>query len=323
MLTAWIIFFTLVLGLLALDLFVFHRTAHEVKMKEALGWSAFWITLSLIFNGFIYILYEKGLFGLQAASPEVPDGRTAAILFFTGYIIEKSLSVDNVFVIALIFSFFQVPLRFQHRVLFWGILGALIMRGIMIGLGAALITRFHWILYIFGALLLVTAGRMLFGSGEPDPATHPLVRLIRRFVPLSDEYDGQKLITKVSGKTMLTPLGLCLIVIESMDLMFAIDSVPAVFAVTQDAYIVFTCNVFAVLGLRALYFALAGVVEKFHYLKMSLAVLLALIGVKMLLKDILHTIPNITLYTLGAIALILGTGIVASLVRARRLSQQS
>jgi tellurite resistance protein TerC len=252
-----------------------------------------------------------------------PDGRAAAVMFLTGYVLEKSLSVDNVFVMAVIFSYFGVPAVSQHRVLFWGILGALVLRGAMILLGSVLIARFHWVLYIFGALLIFTAAKMLLVRQEPDPKNTWLVRLARRLFPVTDGFVGQRFAVRVNGQWMLTPLALALAAVESTDLLFAVDSVPAIFAITEDPFLVFTSNVFAILGLRSLYFALAGIMDRFYYLKLSLVVLLALVGVKMLLKDWLHAVPGLTYYTLGAIAVVLGAGVLASLVRARRLEAEA
>ena len=318
MLLLWVLFLAVVTALLLLDLFVFHRKAHVVSIREALILSAFWIALALSFMVFVYFAYENHWFGLQIPDDD-HDGADAVILFFTGYLIEKSLSIDNIFVIAIVFSFFGIPAVYQHRILFWGIFGALVTRGVMIGIGTLLIERFQWLLYVFGAILILTAVRMFSHKAEPDPTKNPIVRLARRFFPVTDEISGDHFTLVRDGKRMLTPLALALIVVEATDIMFAIDSIPAIFAITADPFLVFTCNVFAMLGLRSLYFALAGILDKFHYLKISLAALLALIGVKMIMKDVLHVIPYLTYYTLGAIALILGTGVVASLIRARRL----
>lgn len=422
MIWVWIGFLVVVLILLALDLGVFHRKAHVVRIKEALLWSAFWIFLSLLFNVFVYFGYENHWMGLGLAPDgsvkldpldKVPlEGHTAAVKFLTGYTLEKSLSVDNIFVIALVFSFFGIPGKYQHRVLFWGILGALIMRGVMIGLGSVLIARFHWILYVFGAFLIFTAIKMIWSDEDPDPQNNRLVRWARRLFPITHELHGQRFLLKVPisrevpdqarivpqpatpdveainepldederaedaeeaaagsasagapdaappvsamGKNekledqegreledvgdakpdtrgvpsrwMLTPLALALIVVEGTDLIFAVDSIPAIFAITADPFLVFTSNVCAILGLRALYFALAGILDKFHYLKLALALVLGLVGVKMLIADWLkETFPFLkghvlSFLTLGMIALILGGGVVASLVRARRES---
>lgn len=315
----WTLFILFVMGMLFLDLLVFHRKAHVVRVREALVLSAVWIGMSMTFNVLIYFIYENHWFGFNLDEVE-PDGRIAAVLWFTGYVIEKSLSVDNIFVIAMIFTYFRIPPKYQHRVLFWGIFGALLLRGLMIGLGTVLIRRFDWMLYVFGVILILTAARMLFTSDEPDPARNPMIRLARKIFPVTTDLNAEHFTTRENGALMLTPLALALVVVEASDIMFAVDSIPAIFAITDDPFLVFTCNVFAILGLRSLYFALAGIMDKFHYLKISLAVLLALIGVKMLLKEFLHDIPHITYYTLGGIAFILGVGVFASIVRARRLA---
>src|SRR5688572_8247322 len=285
----YVFFVAFVVAMLLLDLFVFHRKAHVVKVKEALILSAFWIALSLMFNVLVYFIYENHWFGFGIHS-DAHDGKTAALLWFTGYVIEKSLSVDNIFVIAMVFTYFHIPAKYQHRVLFWGIFGALLLRGLMIGLGTVLIQRFDWMLYVFGVILIITAIRMLFQNEEPDPSKNPVMRLTRKFFPVTHELNGEHFTLVQNGVRMLTPLALALVVVEATDVMFAIDSIPAIFAITSDPFLVFTCNVFAILGLRSLYFALAGVMDKFYYLKFSLAVLLALIGVKMLLKDVLHAV---------------------------------
>ncbi len=321
----WIGFIVLVLLLLALDLGVFHRRSHVVRVREALMLSAFWIALALAFIVFIYFAYENHWAGL-GLRPDVIDGvpnngHRAAVKYFTGYVLEKSLSVDNIFVIALVFSYFGVAAKYQHRVLYWGILGALMMRGAMIGGGSLLIARFHWVLYLLGAFLILTALKMVFSKDEPDPTNNAAVRLARRIFPITPEFHDRHFLVKVGGRHMLTPLALALIVVETTDLIFAVDSIPAIFAITGDPFLVFTSNVFAILGLRALYFALAGIMDKFYYLKLSLAVILALVGAKMLLADWLkHAFgPSIMFYLLGLIALILAIGVVASIIRARHL----
>jgi tellurite resistance protein TerC len=313
----WIGFIVLVLLLLTVDLSVFHRKARVAAVPEALAWSGLWISLALLFNVFVYFLYEHQWYGLGIPGGE-PSGRAAAVNFFTGYIVEKSLSVDNIFVIALIFSYFGVPALYQHRLLFWGVLGALVMRGAMIIAGAALIKKFDWILYVFGAFLVATAVRMLLARHEIDPKNNLLVRAARRLFPVTEGFAGSRFVVRSDGRLLLTPLALALLAVESADAIFAIDSVPAVFAITLDPFIVFTSNIFAVLGLRSLFFALAGVLDRFRYLKLSLAVLLALVGAKMLLKDLLKGVPGLTYYTLGVIALVLTAGIVASLVSPER-----
>ena len=321
MLLIWTGFILFILALLALDLGVFNRKAHVISVKEALGWSALWIALGLAFSVFVYFSYENHWLGIgqkiDAVDGIVNDGRTATIKYLTGYVIEKSLSVDNIFVIALIFSYFAVPAIYQHRVLFWGILGALIMRGVMIGVGATLIARFHWILYLFGAFLIVTAVKMLLmKTDHAEPGRNPIVRLTRRLFRVTDQYHEHHFI--VGGA--LTPLALALIVVETTDVVFAVDSIPAIFAITADPFLVFTSNVFAILGLRSLYFALAGMMNKFRYLKVSLAIVLAVVGVKMLAADWFKAAlgKNFNFYLLGMIFLILAAGIIASRLRASR-----
>lgn len=268
--TAWHYagFIAAVLAFLALDLGVFHRVAHVVKFREALAWTGLWFVLAMAFAGLI--------------KASRPPGE--AIEFITGYIIELSLSMDNVFVIALIFAYFRVPLAQQHRVLFWGILGALLMRGVMIGAGAALIQQFHWLLYVMGAFLVYTGVKMLFADEEGvHPEQNLFIKLARRLFPVTLAFDGDRFVTRLDGRTALTPLALVLVMVETTDLIFAVDSIPAIFAVTQKPFIIFTSNVFAILGLRSLYFVLAGAIGFFRYLKMGLSTVLVFIGVKMLL----------------------------------------
>ncbi|HMB23666.1 MAG: TerC family protein [Chloroflexota bacterium] len=307
----WIGFNLFVLAMLALDLGVFHRKAHKVSIKEAAIWSVVWITLALVFNIGLYFFWDR----LSPASTYTNS--EAALAFFTGYLIEKSLSVDNIFVFVLIFTFFAVPAVYQHRVLFWGILGALLMRGILIAVGAVLLEKFHWIIYIFGAFLIFTGIRMaLHRNEEMHPERNPVVRLLRKVMPVTDNYENDHFFIRRAGKLMATPLFLVLLIVESTDLVFAVDSIPAIFAVTNDPFIVYTSNVFAILGLRSLYFLLAGVVDKFYYLKLGLSVVLAFVGTKMVIMDI-YKIP--VGLSLAVIASILTIAIVASLLRARRL----
>jgi tellurite resistance protein TerC len=276
----WAAFILCVLFFLALDLGVFHRGAHVVKFKEAMTWSVIWVILSLVFGLLIGPSFITGW------------ERQDSVEFITGYIIELSLSMDNVFVIALIFTFFRVPAQYQHRVLFWGILGALLMRGVMILAGAALIERFQWTLYLFGAFLVFTGIKMLFTDDEGvEPEKNPVIRLARKFFPVTNELHGEKFVVRVNGKRMLTSLALVLLMVETTDLIFALDSIPAIFAVTTKPFIVFTSNVFAILGLRSLYFVLAGAIDYFRYLKVGLSVVLIFIGVKMLL-DPHHHFPT-------------------------------
>lgn len=312
----WLGFILLIIGLLALDLGVFNRQPHVIGAREALLWSAFWIALALLFNTLVYFMYEHHWFGIGHRIGHLLDGPQAALQFFTGYIIEKSLSLDNIFVIALIFAYFNVELKYQHRVLFWGILGALIMRGGMIAAGVALISHFSWMSYVFGLMLLFTAVKMLVVRHDNlEPEKNPLIRLAQKYFPVTLHFEGQRFFVRKGRKLFMTPLFLVLLVIESTDVMFAIDSIPAIFAVTQDPFIVFTSNIFAILGLRSLYFALAAIMAKFRYLKMSLVFVLAYVGVKMLLA---HTYPIPTLESLAIIAGLLAIGIVASIFAGAR-----
>ena len=308
----WIAFVVLVLLMLAIDLGVFNRTPHAVTMRESLIWTGVWVMTALTFNGFLYFAYEHHWLGIGDTVGHDLGGRAASIQFFTGYIIEKSLSVDNIFVIALVFGYFAVPAEYQHRTLFWGIIGALIMRGAMIAAGAALIARFTWTAYLFGAILLYTAARMMVVDSEKvDPDRTLLVRLARRLYRVKDGFDGAKFLTRCSdGRRALTTLFIVLLAVEGADVLFAIDSIPAIFAVTQDPFIVFTSNIFAILGLRALYFTLSAAMHKFKYVQSSLAFLLAFIGVKMLIS---HHHPIPAWVSLVMILGILGVGVSASL----------
>ena len=306
----WIGFNVFVLAMLALDLGVFHRKAHAVSGREALGWSLVWISLSLVFNAVIYFYWDR-----MAPNSAYTNGE-AALAFFTGYLIEKSLSVDNIFVFILIFSFFAVPSAYQHRVLFWGILGALIMRGTLIAVGAALLHEFHWIIYIFGAFLIFTGIRMAWQHEESvQPDKNPVVKFFRRFMPVTENFEKDQFFVRRAGKLFATPLFLILLVVESTDLIFAVDSIPAIFAVTQDPFIVYTSNVFAILGLRALYFLLANVMDQFQYLKFGLSAVLVFIGVKMVIVDFYKIPIGISL---GVVAGILTFSILASLWKAKQ-----
>ena len=302
----WVGFNLFILAMLAVDLGIFHRKSHSVGMKEAITWSAVWVTLALIFNAGIWHF----------------SGKEKALEFLTGYLIEKSLSVDNVFVFALLFSYFAVPAQYQHKVLFWGILGALIMRAIMIGVGAVLITKFSWIIYIFGAFLILTGIKMIVKrSEEIHPERNPVVRWFKRMMPVTSDYRGDKFFVREHGILTATPLFVVLLLVEITDLIFAVDSIPAIFAVTTDPFIVYTSNVFAILGLRSLYFVLGGVLHKFHYLKIGLGLVLAFVGVKMLLGHSPYKID--TLVSLGVVLVILAVSIIASLLRpqAARVSE--
>jgi tellurite resistance protein TerC len=295
----WAAFIAFVLVFLALDLGVFHRHSHVVEFKEAFSWTVGWAALA-------------GVFALAL----VPwRGRQEAVEFFTGYVIELSLSMDNVFVIALIFGYFRVPRQHQHRVLFWGILGALVMRGLMIGVGTALVVNFHWTLYLFGAFLVYSGLKMFRASDEGvHPEKNPVLRLVRRLYPVTNEFCGEHFFTRLNGRQALTPLALALVMVETADLVFALDSIPAIFAVTTKPFIVFTSNVFAILGLRSLYFVLAGALAYFSYLKYGLSVVLVFIGGKMLVAKWLD-IP--TLWALAVVGAIISVSILLSVLKAR------
>jgi tellurite resistance protein TerC len=342
----WGGFIALILVLLALDLGVFHRKAHIVALREALLMSAFWIALGLAFAVFVYYGYERQWMGLGAAPDAVDgamnDGRTATIKYITGYVVEKSLSVDNIFVIAMLFAFFAVPALYQHRVLFWGIIGALAMRAAMIVGGSALIAEFHWVLYLFGGFLILTALKMFFMKTEhADPNKNIVVRAARRLFPVTAAYHGAHFLVRAGssasleseipgaappddravaaakpGALMLTPLALALVMVETTDIIFAVDSIPAIFAITADPFLVFSSNVFAILGLRSLYFALAGMITKFKYLKPALALALLVVGGKMLTAQWLKAAlgEHFHFYLLAAILTILAAGVIASLL---------
>jgi tellurite resistance protein TerC len=350
MIWMWTGFIAFVLIMLALDLGVFHRKAHVVTVKEAVAWSAVWLALGSAFAVFVYFAYNGQWFGLGVVPDPVDglpnDGSTATEKYLTGYVVEKSLSVDNIFVIAMIFTFFAVPPIYQHRVLFWGILGALVLRGVMIALGAKLIAEFHWVLYLFAVFLIFTAIKMLFLKTEhTDPNKNVVIRLTRRLFPVTARFHGEHFIVRAGapashesevpgalampdevvdkarpGTLLLTPLALALVMVETTDLIFAVDSIPAIFAITGDPFLVFTSNVFAILGLRSLYFALAGMVKKFRYLKAALALVLMVVGVKMLLAEWLKLAlgKHFNLYLLTAVFAILAGGVVLSLVADRR-----
>lgn len=356
-------FIALVLVLLALDLGVFHRKASVISTKAALGWSAFWIAVGLSFVVFVYFGYEAHWLGL-GLTPDFTsagtvidgvtvynDGSSAAIKYLTGYVVEKSLAVDNIFVIAMIFASFKVPAIYQHRVLFWGIIGALIMRGAMIGAGALIVTKFAWVLYVFGVFLLLTGLKMAFTKDfeeDSDLSQKPIVKWMRKFIPMTDNYHGSHFFIRAGsaasheaahpgaavkedkavdaakpGTRMATPLFLALVLVEVTDLIFAVDSIPAIFTITSDAYLVFTSNVFALLGLRSLYFALAGMMDTFRYLKPALAAVLVVIGVKMLAhKPLAAWIgESFPIVMLVVVLGILAVGIIASLVADRRERQ--
>jgi tellurite resistance protein TerC len=301
----WGGFVIAVLIFLALDLGVFHRKAHVVSFKEALAWTFIWFSIAMLFAGGLTVWRNK----------------EESLEFVTGYIIELSLSMDNVFVIALIFAYFRVPLVYQHRVLFWGILGALVMRGVMIGAGAALVQTFHWMLYVFGGFLVITGIKMIFATDDGvDPEKNPVIRAARKFFPITSGFEEQKFFSRIDGRFALTPLALVVLMVETTDLVFAVDSIPAIFAVTQNPFIVFTSNVFAILGLRSLYFVLANAIDYFRYLKIGLSIVLVFIGGKMLVAKWFY-IPTVT--SLMVVAGIIITSIVYSLIVGRREQKKS
>ena len=353
MIWPWVIFIGFVLVMLALDLGVFHRKSHAVSFKESLCWTAVWVTLAMSFSVVVYFAYENHWGGLGLRIDDVDglvnNGKLAATKYLTGYVVEESLSMDNIFVIAMIIGSLKVPARYQHRVLFWGILGALVMRGTMIGVGAALVHHFHWILYVFGGFLILTAIKMLvMKEKEEHPENSSLIRWITKRFPVTRNYHGQHFLVKAgsnhaheaaepgetiaadpvvdaapNGKWLLTPLAVALVLIEVTDLIFAVDSIPAIFSITADPFLVFTSNVFAILGLRSLYFALAGMLAKFHYLKPALSLILLVVGVKMLTAKWLKVWfgDSFNLVILVVIIGILVTGVVTSLLVAPKDSK--
>lgn len=311
----WLGFNAFVLLMLAIDLGVFHRKAHEVRFKEAIAWSTVWIVLAMVFNLGILL----GWFGPYEAAERAVRAKE----FFVGYVVEKSLSVDNVFVFAMIFGYFAVPAHYQHRVLFYGILGALLFRAVFIFTGVWLIERFEWVLYIFALFLVVTGVKMIWAKGkEMHPERNPVIRAFRALMPVTPDYVGQRFFSRIDGRWFATPLFLVLLLIETTDVIFAIDSIPAILIITQDTFIVYTSNVFAILGLRALYFALAGFMKMFHYLTYGLALILVFIGGKMFYQAAAKAVTGVEYkipieFSLGVIAAVLALAVVASLVRAR------
>jgi len=313
-LLVWIGFFVIFIGVLALDLGVLHRESKEMSVRQALGWTVVWILVALSFSGLVYGVYEHHWFDWRV-TPDAPRGSEAALQFITGYLLEWSLSVDNIFVIAVIFTYMKIPSQYQYRVLFWGIVGAILLRGAMIAAGAALIHAFDWMFYVFGAILLLSAARMLKEDEEFDPGKSGLVKLARRMYPVTDKLDGDRFFTMVDGARAATPLFVTLLLVDFADVVFAVDSIPAIFAVTQEPFIVFTSNAFAILGLRSLYFAIAGLMMMFKYIKFSLIFILGFVGVKMMLHhhlEISHAI------SLGVIVGFLAIGILASILVSRR-----
>jgi len=295
----WFGFTALIAGLLALDLGVLNRRSHVLTIREAIGWSGGLVSIALLFGAFLWLR----------------EGTKPALEYYAGYVIELSLSIDNLFVFLLIFQYFAVPAELQPRILKWGILGALVLRGMMIGLGSLLLLQFHWIIYVFGGILVLTGIRMFRGTGDRiEPERNPLVRLARRIIPMTDAYDGQQFLTRTRAGWMATPLLLVLLMVEWSDLVFAIDSIPAIFAVTRDPFIVYSSNVFAVLGLRALYFVLAGMLDRFEYLKPGVALILVFVGVKMLVNGVLPVPIGVSL---GVILAILVLSVVVSMWKTR------
>jgi tellurite resistance protein TerC len=292
----WGSFSLFVIGMLALDLGVFHRKSHTVSVKEALTWTGVWITLAMIFNLFVYYYFDK----------------EKALEFFTAYLVEKSLSIDNIFVIIMIFSYFRVPDSYQHKVLFWGIFGALVMRIIFIFAGIELIHKFHWLIYVFGGFLMITGIRMVFGQDKPiEPEKNPLVKLVRKVFPVTDTFEADNFFVQRNGKSWATPLFIVVVLIEATDLIFAVDSIPAIIAISDDMFIVYTSNVFAILGLRSLYFALAGIEKYFKYLKFGLAAILVFVGTKMCIVDFYKIPVEISLIV---IAFLLAISMIASII---------
>jgi tellurite resistance protein TerC len=316
----WICFFVIYITVLILDLSVLHRESKVMKVPQALGWTLVWISVAMSWTAVVYGLYEHHWFG-WGGGVDVPNGGEAAIQYVTGYLLEWSLSVDNIFVIAVIFTFMKIPPQFQYRVLFWGIVGAIVLRGVMIAMGAALIHAFDWMFYVFGAILLISAARMLKSEEEQfDPGKSVLVKLARRVYPVTDRIDGERFFTVVDGRRAATPLFVCLLLVDFADVVFAVDSIPAIFAVTQDPFLVFTSNAFAILGLRSLYFAIAGLMMMFKYLKLSLIFILGFVGVKMMLH---HHVEIPHAISLGVIVGFLAVGVIASLWVSRGESRSS
>jgi tellurite resistance protein TerC len=292
----WGAFSAFVLAMLALDLGVFHRKSHAISVKEALTWTAVWIVLAMLFNLFVYYYFDK----------------EKALEFFTAYLVEKSLSIDNIFVIIMIFSYFSVPDSYQHKVLFWGILGALVLRVIFIFAGIELIHKFHWLIYLFGGFLVITGIRMVYGEDKPmDPEKNPLVKFVRKLFPVTESFEGDRFFVKRDQKTWATPLFIVVVLIEGTDLIFAVDSIPAIIAISDDTFIVYTSNVFAILGLRSLYFALAGIEKYFTYLKYGLAAILVFVGFKMCIVDFYKMPVEISLIV---ISFLLAISMIASVI---------
>ena len=298
----WVAFNLFILALLALDLGVFHRKSHVISLKEALVWSVIWVVVALLFNVVVYFW----------------RGPQSATEFLAGYLIERSLSVDNLFVFALIFSYFRVPDECQHKILFWGILGALVTRALFIATGVALIHKFHWIVYVFGVFLIITGVRVAVEKGkEIHPERNPVLRVFKRVMPLVHAFHGDKFFVRLDGRTFATPMFVALLIVETTDVIFAVDSIPAILAITYDPFIVYSSNVFAILGLRALYFALAGIMRMFRYIHYGIAAILVFVGIKMVLMDVYKMPVGVAL---GVVAAILAISIVLSILRPRRVN---
>jgi tellurite resistance protein TerC len=311
----WLIFLVFIVSMVCLDLGVFHRKTKVPSVRDALIWTTIWIATALVFNVGVFMLYENN-YEWASLATEHMGGQQAASQFLLGFVLEKSLSIDNIFVIAMIFAYFNVPRKYQHRVLFWGILGAIILRGLMIAVGVSLIEEFEWITYLFGALLLYTSAKMLLLRHETvEPGDNPLIRLFRRWLPISNEFHGKRFFVKEDGRWVATSLFLALLMVESSDVIFAVDSIPAVMAVTRDPFIIFTSNIFAILGLRSLYFVLAGYMDRFRYLKQSLVFVLAYVGIKMIMSNH-YPIPNGA--SMAVILGILSVGILASIMGGKK-----
>lgn len=300
----WSAFLLLIFLLLALDLGVFNKKSHVVSFKEALGWTTLWVSLALLFSFAVYYLYLNGM----VDNPENLTPKNAVIKYLTGYLVEQSLSMDNIFVIAVIFTYFQVPGQYQHRVLFWGILGALFFRGVMIFVGVILLEKFAWMMYVFGGFLIYSAVKMLGSHDNVSLDNNPAIKILRRVFPVSKDYDQEKFFVRKEGLLMATPLFVALLIVETTDIMFAFDSIPAIFAITRDPFLVFTSNIFAIMGLRSLYFVLAAIIDRFKYLKYSLVAILLFVGLKMIAHDWIH-LPEWASLTFIIVSLGLGIGI--------------
>jgi len=314
MLLVWIGFFLLIALLLAIDLGVVNKKAHAITMHEAVRASIVWISVGLAFSGLVYLIYEFHWGGIGVSAHV--DGLQATSEYITAYLVEKSLSVDNIFVIAMLFRYFKVPSTYQHRVLYWGIIGAIVFRGIMIAAGSALVASFDWIFYVFGAILVLTAFKMLFGGDDEVDIEHSrVVRWARKVLPITDRYDGEHFTVREDGKRKFTLLFLALLVIEAMDVVFAVDSIPAIFGFTTEPFIVMTSNIFAILGLRSLYFVVAGAMQQFHYLKVAVSFILLLVGIKMFIHDVVHVPAPISLAVVVAILVV---GVWVSVIKNKK-----